>query len=761
MSSLDKVSLNEPFFVFGANTNVGKTFFCSLLARVAEQIGARVAYFKPVQTGYPQDDDAGQVKKMAPRVQSLCGQTFHEPLSPHRCAQTKGSAFSDSELLQSVQDFVSGLQDDFKGNGICLVEGAGGVLSPLPSGSLTADGYRPLRYPVVLLADPNLGGISGTITAIEALECRGYDLALIVSFASEHENTVFLRKLCQDRNRTTPVVEVPVQLNPHRTFDALATNELPHAILDSVGQCVSVLQAHGVQRISHLRRLQELSEDVLWWPFTQHGATGSPRVIDAAYGNTLALVGSSSGCQDGLSLKMADGPTLHNVFDASASWWTSGVGHGHPGVSHEVSRALGRYGHVLFPEHTHEPAALLAVELLDTVGAGWASRVFYTDNGSTAVEAALKMAFRRAEREGVISAESLPLVLGLRDSYHGDTIGAMSAASPNGFNHREHWYRPCGVWLDFPRFAYRRGRLEVSGSEVFRCMEQAICPHGLGEEQAGGGWPGRTFQTVSDLFDVELRIGTDLELVEAYQLCVRSALRRFRGRCGAVLIEPCVHGSAGMVGVDPLFQHVLVKAAQAEGIPVVFDEVFSGFWRLGFRSACDVLRVFPDIACYSKTLTGGLLPLAVTLATDAVFQGFHSESKADCLLHGHSYTAHPAGCRAALESLRLYGKRFGAGAEGPLLFWPEETAVQISEFSSVTGSLALGTLFAVELLSRDGSYFSLGAKKLASDLLRRGVAVRPLGPVVYLMSNPLSPTSDVSCEHALAEFVSALAACSL
>lgn len=753
------MSLAEPFFVFGSNTNVGKTFLCGLLARAALQAEIRVAYFKPVQTGYPRDDDAGHVKKMAPLVQSACGEAYREPLSPHRCAQLEGSIVSDATILRSVQNFVSGWQDELQGGGLCFVEGAGGVLSPLPSGTLTADGYRSLRYPVVLVADPNLGGISGTIAAVEALESRGFEIALIVSFASDHENSVFLRHLFQDRGRPTAVIEIPLRLSPQGTVDGSGVSELPQAARDALGECLSVLQSQSVQRMSHLRRLQELSERALWWPFTQHGVAGSPRVIDAAFGNTLALVGSSSGGQDWLSLKGKEDLALHTVFDASASWWTSGVGHGHSGVSHEVVRALGRYGHVLFPEHTHEPAALLAARLLETVGSGWASRVFYSDNGSTAVEAGLKMAFRRAERNGVISAGRVPRVLGLRDSYHGDTIGAMNAASPNGFNHREHWYRPAGIWLDFPRFAYRSGRLEVIGSEVFRCidpLEPEPSEQRPGAENVGSGWPGRTFQRVSDLFNVGRRVENDPELVAAYKQCARSALGRARGRCGAVLIEPCVHGSAGMIGVDPLFQHVLVKAAQAEGIPVVFDEVFSGFWRLGVRSACDALQVTPDIACYSKTLTGGLLPLAVTLATEAVFEGFRSTSKADCLLHGHSYTAHPAGCTAALESLRLYGNRFSAGAECPVLFWPEETVAHLSTFQAVDRSLVLGTLLAVELRSSDDSYFSLGAKQIASDLLRRGVAVRPLGPVVYLMCSPLSDLGEVVLRSALAEFVAAL-----
>lgn len=754
MTGADFLTLNEPFFVFGSNTNVGKTHYCSLVAALASQSGLPVAYFKPIQTGYPHDDDAGRVRKMAPQARTACGHGYREPIAPHRCAEREQSPLTDAQVVDCITGFVASWQEELRAGGLCLIEGAGGVLSPLPSGALAADAYRILRYPVVLVVDPNLGGISGAITAVEALERRGFDIALIISFASEHENPVYLRQWWSTRNREACVLEIPLDIQKWTPSGWMGESEMPPAVFDAVRQSLTSLCNYRFNRARRLRELQEESERVLWWPFTQHGTVGSPRVIDAAQGNNLTYVVPQA--DSGFSLGASGGLFLQQVFDGSASWWTSGVGHGHPGLAHEVGCALGRYGHVLFPEHTHLPAARLAVNLLDTVGAPWASRVFFSDNGSTAVEAALKMAFRRAECSGVVARGGMPLVLGLMDSYHGDTIGAMNAASPNGFNRRESWYRPSGFWIDFPKFAFRNGELMVAESEVFRCTEgwgrESVTNH----ECKDSGWPRCLFSSMSDLFNVKRRVDSDPALVSAYERCAQYALAQVRGRCGALLIEPCVHGSAGMIGVDPLFQHVLVRSARREGIPVVFDEVFSGFWRLGFRSAAEVLLVEPDIACYSKALTGGLVPLAVTLASDHVFDAFFSESKSDSLLHGHSYTAHPAGCSAAIESLRLYESHFKEWKTRPILNWSEEAAVRFSKWETVERVLTLGTLFAIELRSIESGYFSLGARKVVAELLHRGIAVRPLGSVVYLMSSVLAGLDDDFQQRLLAECAAAL-----
>lgn len=167
-----------------------------------------------------------------------------------------------------------------------------------------------------------------------------------------------------------------------------------------------------------------------------------------------------------------------------------------------------------------------------------------------------------------------------------------------------------------------------------------------------GGGSGKPLVEHLDALDTAALFSDDrrsTHLATAYHDAIASALDSHaasgHGRLAACLIEPVMQGAGGMNFIDPLFQKLLVAACRSRGIPVIADEVFSGLWRLGHPSACGALGVAPDIACYAKLLTAGVVPLSVTLASDAVFAAFEGDSKAEALLHGHSYTAHPAGCQ--------------------------------------------------------------------------------------------------------------------
>jgi dethiobiotin synthetase/adenosylmethionine--8-amino-7-oxononanoate aminotransferase len=162
---------------------------------------------------------------------------------------------------------------------------------------------------------------------------------------------------------------------------------------------------------------------------------------------------------------------------------------------------------------------------------------------------------------------------------------------------------------------------------------------------------------LSWIYDVSARL--DTPLASAYRKHVNDTLGKLTSgagaaQLGALVLEPLVLGAGGMIFVDPLFQRVLIDAARARGLPVIFDEVFVGLWRLGMRTASSLLGAYPDVSVYAKVLTGGLVPLAVTLASEDVFRAFEGTSKAEALLHGHSYSAYPVGCEVANAALDLY-----------------------------------------------------------------------------------------------------------
>jgi dethiobiotin synthetase/adenosylmethionine--8-amino-7-oxononanoate aminotransferase len=295
-------------------------------------------------------------------------------------------------------------------------------------------------------------------------------------------------------------------------------------------------------------------------------------------------------------------------------------------MARAVGAAAARYGHVIFPQAVHAPALALAQALLAGPGGGWAARVFYTDNGSTAVEAALKMAFRLyMTRTGSLDeARAGPAleVMGLQEAYHGDTLGAMDAVAPSPFNGRLQtpWYSGRGLFLDPPTAAVAadgRWRLRLPPA-----LTAALAQDGAAAAAAAAE-AGEGFADAGALFARPRGGGA---LAAAYRAHVEAAMEAHaaggRAVVGACILEPVVQGAGGMRVIDPEFQRAVVAAARARAVPVVFDEVFTGLGRLGAPSGAALLEEAPDVACYAKLLTGGVVPLAATLATDEVFQAF-------------------------------------------------------------------------------------------------------------------------------------------
>jgi dethiobiotin synthetase/adenosylmethionine--8-amino-7-oxononanoate aminotransferase len=287
--------------------------------------------------------------------------------------------------------------------------------------------------------------------------------------------------------------------------------------------------------------------------------------------------------------------------------------------------------------------------------------VFFSDNGSTGMEVAVKMALRavtaRYGRESLGDSPWELGVLGITGSYHGDTIGAMDMCEGGAFNSEVEWYKGRGFWFDAPCVGIKDGVVSVEPSTWMRTEATK-------------------FRTLSEVYDVSARLGS--ELAKTYATCIREKLRALcieeGRRYGALVLEPLLLGAGGMKFIDPLFQRVLIDVVRSSedvlfpglsprtimllpsqrwrGLPLIYDEVFTGLGRLGSFPSL-VLGANPDIAVYAKLLTGGLVPLSATLATADIFEAFLDERKSRALLHGHSYTAYPVGCAVANKSLEL------------------------------------------------------------------------------------------------------------
>lgn len=218
----------------------------------------------------------------------------------------------------------------------------------------------------------------------------------------------------------------------------------------------------------------------------------------------------------------------------------------------------------------------------------------------------------------------------------------------------------------------------------------------------------------------------------------------------SVVIEPILLGAGGMKFVDPLWQRALMDVARSKSVPVIFDEIASGLYRLGVASCREILKSDPDIASYAKLLTGGLLPMSVTLASDDVFSAFLGDTKAEALLHGHSYTAHPVGCVSGLHALDTFDQTIAArgktARDDSVPYFNTRDVRELSKLPLVQESMSLGTVLAVTIRP-DGSGGGYAAASrsapIVEHLFENGVYARPLGNVVYIMVSPL--TSSAEC----------------
>ncbi|KAF2493827.1 onanonoxo-7-onima-8-eninoihtemlysoneda [Lophium mytilinum] len=791
--------------IYGANTGVGKTVVSTLLAKALKSHwpGKDVAYLKPVSTGPDSDRDDSYVHRYA-GIRAKTLYQFDDPVSPHIAARKPGfTPPTDDHLCSSVLEWMNRAVPK---DGVIIVETAGGVLSPGPSGTPQADIFRPLRLPVVLVGDHQLGGIATTLSAAESLTLRGYDIVAVVVPTGNLGNHNYLRTIFH-RQRSVPVYEIPLISDFSRNSvgsPVLEGTDLSHsdATLRAYYNAISRSHMHviiGEIKSKHARRLYDLDKmsakaaEVIWHPFTQHKDQTAAGLLplDSAHGDFFQVYRPSNEyVHRGLEAASAwpDGSDLHAAFDGSASWWTQGLGHGNQDLALATAYAAGRYGHVMFAGAVHEPALMLAtnlIRLMDSDNKSRLRKAFYTDDGSTGIEVGIKMALKAASVKYGWDGSSTDIgIIGLKGSYHGDTIGAMDCSEPSTYNKKVEWYRGRGYWFDYPQVKLKKGKWTVEA------------PAGM-EDDFGSP---QHYESLQEVFNLDER---DSSVYERYIIKVLKQLIQDEGRkFGALVMEPVLLGAGGMIMVDPLFQQTLAKvirtspilASMSEaapsletdnatndpvhwtGLPVVFDEVFTGMYRLGRFSSSSFLDTQADISVHAKLLTGGLLPLCVTLASQSIFDAFLSNEKSDALLHGHSYTAHAIGCHVANVSMEKYANlpKMGnwrraardwaptrrAPAEASFVgsgmdptkyvwsMWTKDFVTNLSNKECVEGVVAIGSVLAITLIDESGSgYNSNAAIKLRDTLLERGsrhdwgIHSRVLGNVFYLMGS-MTSSSD-------------------
>ena len=397
--------------------------------------------------------------------------------------------------------------------------------------------------------------------------------------------------------------------------------------------------------------LSEKDQLYHWHPYTQHKTTG---LLPAIVRGEGALLWDENGKE---------------YIDAIASWWVNPYGHSNKFIADAIYEQLTTLEHVLFGGFTNKPAVLLSEQLMKILPSNQ-KKIFFSDNGSTAVEVALKAALQYFYNKG----EKRTKIIAFEDAFHGDTFGAMASSGITFFTEAFQ-----GSLIDVIRIP-----LPAAGNE--RKSKEAL-----------------------------------LQAIQSQE-------------CAAFIFEPLVQGAAGMVMYAADILDELISICKQNNVFTIADEVMTGFGKTGKTFACDHLLQQPDMMCLSKALTGGTIPMAITTFTQEIFNGFYDDDTNKALFHGHTFTANPTGCAAALASLQLLQSEEIQNNMKRVHQSHLDFQSKIKAHPKVKTTRVLGVIFALEIETENQeSYYGTMRNKLYYFFIQNGIILRPVGNIVYIL----------------------------
>ena len=397
--------------------------------------------------------------------------------------------------------------------------------------------------------------------------------------------------------------------------------------------------------------LNETDRKNIWHPFTSLASEDTPPIIVSGEGAYLVT-------DDG-----------RRIIDAVSSWWVNLHGHANPHIAQAIAHQALTLEHVIFAGFTHMPAIDLSVNLLSILPQNQ-KKIFFSDNGSTAVEVGLKMAFQYWSNLGITKKK----VIALDGAYHGDTFGSMSVGERGLFTN------------PFSDYLFETSFITFPNKE-----NEAIA------------------------FDQFKKLADTSEVA-------------------AFIYEPLVQGAAGMRIYSPAILEKLISYAQSKNIICIADEVFTGFGRTGKLFASDFLTCQPDIMCISKGITGGVLPLGVTSCNEKIIAAFQTTDPTKTFFHGHSYTANPIACAAANASFEILTSAECKNNIDRITRQHQTFVTKIKNHKGVRAVTCLGTILSIELASNEStSYLNSSRKKIYPFFLAKDILLRPLGNIVYVL----------------------------
>jgi len=406
---------------------------------------------------------------------------------------------------------------------------------------------------------------------------------------------------------------------------------------------------------------QQEDAQFIWHPFTPLQGMDDPLVIDKA---------------EGVNLYTENGD---KIIDAISSWWVNIHGHSHPKIATAIYEQASKLEHVIFAGFTHKPAITLAKRLLEILPENQ-SKIFFSDNGSTAVEVAIKMAFQYFYNRGIKKKR----IIAIDGSYHGDTFGAMSVGERGTFTEPFNPYLFDVDFVDFP-----------------------------------------TTEKQDEVF-------------ERFTTLVST------GEVAAFIFEPIVQGASGMRVYSKSLLDKMIALAQLHGVVCIADEVMTGFGRLGTLFAADQLKNKPDIFCLSKGLTGGAMAMGVTSCTEEIQKAYQSNDLMKTFFHGHSFTANPITCAAANASLDILLTDECEQNRDRLNQKHTAFLHELENNDMVRNARVMGTILAFDLNTEiETSYFNEARSHLYPYFISKGLLIRPLGNVIYLIPPYIISNEDL------------------
>lgn len=360
----------------------------------------------------------------------------------------------------------------------------------------------------------------------------------------------------------------------------------------------------------------------------------------------------------------------NKLLDGISSWWVNLHGHCHPYISQKVSEQLHTLEHAIFSAFTHEPAVKLAERLIGHLPENQ-SKIFYSDNGSTAVEVGLKMVLQYWHNQGISKRK----FIAFENAYHGDTFGGMSVGARNVFNNA------------FENLLFDVIHIPLPDDDNMEQIKEVL-----------QGW----FINHNDI--------------------------------AGFIFEPLVQGAAGMLMYEAKYLDELIALCKENKVLCIADEVMTGFGRTGEFFASNYLSNKPDIICLSKGLTGGYMPLGVTSCAQFIYNSCVSDDKTKTFFHGHSYTANPTACSAGLASLDLMEKEETWAQIAMISKLNQKFVIKLKNHPKLKDVRSKGTILALEINTEEHThYLNNSSESIASYFLNKGIIVRPLGNILYII----------------------------